>query len=204
MTTLLNNQQRAEAAMQEHANYIMDSLRINGTADLVFHYGDSLSHQVGRGTVTGMYQRMGGHSLIHVDMTRSGDEILNTLAHELRHMHQVEHGFEEYIPARERRIEKFLARTEILDFIPTMEKYRQQLKYLDYYMSYEEVDARVYGAWYAGDGPGRGPYTLNVYELRQNPRYTKLPTWKLLQRRAEASEQFCKDFIYNDFIQEIR
>lgn len=204
MTTTLNNQARAEQAMQDHAQYIMEDLCIKGTASLVFHYGDSLSHQVGRGTVTGMYQRMGGESLVHVDMTRSGDEILNTLAHELRHMQQCEHGLEEYIPARERRVEKFLARTEIMDFIPTMAKYRQQLKYLDYYMSYAEVDARVYGAWYAGYAPGKGPYTLNVYELRQNPLYTKLPTWKLLQKRAEASDQFCKDFLYNDFIQEVK
>ena len=204
MTTLLTNQQRAEQAMQEHANYIMDELGIKGAASLVFHYGDSLSHQVGRGTVTGMYERRGGHSLIHVDMTRSGDAILNTLAHELRHMQQCEHGLEEYIPTRERRIEKFLARTEIVHFIPTFAKFRDQLKYLNYYMKYEEVDARVYGTWYAEDGPGRGPYTLNVYELRQNPLYAKLPTWKLLQKRAEASEQFCKDFLYNDFIQETR
>ena len=74
----------------------------------------------------------------------------------------------------------------------------QKARYYNYASSFEEVDARVYGAWFSKQGSGRGPRTLMMDELQN--RYPNAGILELERIRYDAAELYCLTLEYNNFI----
>lgn len=197
--------QRTEELLQEHATDILADLGLTHiNCSLQVHYAPYVDTAQNSYT-TGLFVKRihrNGHVSFHIDIAaeRDGQDVLDALAHEIRHMYQYVHGVEE------KHLQLRILRQRALDSLENspFSFFRKQMlekaKYYNYYSHFEEVDARVYGAFYSKEGQGRGPRTLTMQELEA--RFPGADVIELEKMRVEAAELYCLTLEYNDYIVE--
>lgn len=198
-------QQRTEEVITEYASDIMVDLGLQGKgASLDVHYAPYV-RQDEAGYTTGhftwrRYKSGREEYFIALAVERDAVLVLDTLAHELRHMQQHVHGIKEnHLQLRILR-QRALEKVENSVFANFRKELIEKARFYNYASAFEEVDARVYGAWFSKGGSGRGPRTLMMDELQNL--YPNADILELEKIRYDAAELFCLTLEYNNFIVE--
>lgn len=203
MEWTFEQQQRTEKVVMEYAVEIMEDLGIeNSGASLDIHYAPYVDKNEA-GFTAGYFRTRkyvsGREELsIAIAVERQAELVIDTLAHEFRHMQQHVLGIKEnHLHLRVLR-QRELDKVENGTFAAFKKDLIQKARYYNYASSFEEVDARVYGAWFSKQGSGRGPRTLMMDELQN--RYPNAGILELERIRYDAAELYCLTLEYNNFI----
>lgn len=120
----------------------------------------------------------------------SGDviDVINSLAHEMRHAYQYENGLDEHV-----------VRNKLHAFVVnTVAKVNKDVAALQYVNKWVEVDARVYAAWYVSGADTDCPYVPMIEDMRAL--YPHLSDGELRVLRTRMAYEYERTGMPNDVI----